>query len=87
MAGSASPIQELRTSLEKSRWELLEGLLRLENRLQPDLQPPPSAVEAVPPAPGLPSQPHLRQGQAPRIIWAALMAGLAAGLSWSRRKR
>lgn len=87
MAGSASPIQELRTSLEKSRWELLDSLLRLEDHLQPDLQPHPSAADAPPPVPRLSSRRHLPDGRAARIISAALMAGLAAGLSLSRRKR
>lgn len=40
MVGSPSPIQELRTRLEKSRWQLHDGLLQLETRLKDaDTQP------------------------------------------------
>ena len=34
MAGSPSPIQELRTRLEQSRWQLHDGLQQLDTRLK-----------------------------------------------------
>lgn len=99
MAGSASSIQELRTRLEQSRWQLHEGLSRLEDRLQEggETQPSPPAVAESDDAPALSSFtssslsapsvaiPGLPERQAARIMLVALMAGLAAGLSWSRR--
>lgn len=74
MAGSASPIQELRTSLEKSRWQLHDGLIRLESGLGLE-------GEAAPPTRDLP------EAQEGRMMLAALIAGLAAGLFWFRSKR
>ncbi|MGV3663156.1 MAG: hypothetical protein ACO1TE_23495 [Prosthecobacter sp.] len=46
MAGSPSSIQELRTRLEQSRWQLHDGLSRLEDRLHDPaaLSPSPAAI-------------------------------------------
>lgn len=90
MAGSASPIQELRTSLEKSRWQLHDSLLRLEDSLWQDVHGAPAFTREPVDTPQAPvSVPirHLPPGKAARMMSVALMAGLAAGLSWSRRKR
>lgn len=88
MAGIASPIQELRTSLEKSRWQLHDGLRRLEDHLQHhDAEAPPATGGVASPVLFPASIPGLPHGQAARIMGVALMAGLAVGLSWSRRKR
>lgn len=90
MAGSASTIQELRTSLERSRWQLHDGLSRLEDRLQQTEAARPLPLVNEPPdcpPPLAASIPGLREGQAARIMFVALMAGLAAGLSWSRWQR
>lgn len=86
MAGNASTIQELRTSLEKSRWQLHDGLSRLQDRLQQGVENPPPMVEESVKGPILTAHPihDLPEGRAARIMFAALLAGLAAGLSWSR---
>lgn len=89
MAGSTSNIQDLRTSLEKSRWQMYNGLSRLEDRLQRGAGIPAAKVDDLAQGPfSMPASiPGLPQGQAARIMLVALMAGLAAGLSWFRRQR
>lgn len=65
MAGSPSPIQELRTRLEKSRWLLHEGV----SQLQQHFAAPPS--EASVPIPVPPK----------RELAARMLLGMAAGMA------